>query len=83
VRGRGVRCGGDCWRFRITGPGGAWRAERAGAEVRRGDGIRVPRQGIRHRRDGWIARGIPAAEIDRAVGFQDRWGDEPVPDVQG
>ncbi|MBT2505864.1 hypothetical protein J7I98_08095 [Streptomyces sp. ISL-98] len=43
------------------------------------DGIRVPRQGIRHHRDAWIGHGIPAAEIDRAADFQDRWGGIALP----
>jgi hypothetical protein len=38
------------------------------------DGVRVPRQDIRRHRDAWIGYGIPAAEIERAAAFQDRWG---------
>ncbi|MEU7024365.1 hypothetical protein ABZ990_27470 [Streptomyces sp. NPDC046203] len=43
------------------------------------DGIRVPRQDIRHHRDAWIEHGITAAEFDRAVAFQDRWGGLALP----
>ncbi|MFD6909012.1 hypothetical protein [Streptomyces sp. NPDC060077] len=43
------------------------------------DGIRVPRQDFRRHRDGWIERGIPVAEIDRAADFQDRWGGLALP----
>lgn len=43
------------------------------------EGIRVPRPGIGHHRDAWIKRGIPAAEIDRAEAFQDRWGGLALP----
>ncbi|MFJ9348334.1 hypothetical protein [Streptomyces sp. NPDC101237] len=42
-------------------------------------GIRVPRPAIGRRRDTWTAHGIPAAEIDRAVRFQDRWGGFALP----
>ncbi len=43
------------------------------------DGIRVPRQGIHRHREAWIGHGIPAAEIDRAAAFQDRWGGLALP----
>ncbi|WP_328390651.1 hypothetical protein OHS81_36870 [Streptomyces sp. NBC_00400] len=43
------------------------------------DGISVPRQEIRRHRDAWAGHGIPAAEIDRAVAFQDRWGGLALP----
>lgn len=43
------------------------------------DGIRVPRQDIRCHRGAWIERRIPAAEIDRAADFQDRWGGLALP----
>ncbi|MCP3754307.1 hypothetical protein [Streptomyces sp. TBY4] len=43
------------------------------------EGIRVPQQGIERHRDAWITHGIPAAEIDRAVAFQDRWGGLALP----
>ncbi|WP_384620511.1 hypothetical protein [Streptomyces sp. NPDC059070] len=42
-------------------------------------GIRVPMQDIRRHRDAWIGHGIPAAEIDRASEFQDRWGGLALP----
>ncbi|CAM5515309.1 hypothetical protein STENM223S_03182 [Streptomyces tendae] len=43
------------------------------------DGIRVRRPDIRRHRDAWIGHGVPAAEIDRAVAFQDRWGGLALP----
>ncbi|WP_340384753.1 hypothetical protein U5640_43475 [Streptomyces sp. SS7] len=43
------------------------------------NGIRVPRQDIRSHRDTWIEHGVPAAEIDRVVAFQDRWGGLALP----
>ncbi|UYQ66143.1 hypothetical protein [Streptomyces peucetius] len=43
------------------------------------DGIRVARQCIQRHRDTWLGRGIPAAEIDRAAAFQDRWGGIALP----
>ncbi|WP_329389961.1 hypothetical protein OG625_37750 [Streptomyces sp. NBC_01351] len=43
------------------------------------DGICVPRRGIRGHCDTWIGNGVPAAEIDRAVAFQDRWGGLALP----
>ncbi|MER5935152.1 hypothetical protein [Streptomyces sp. NPDC002054] len=43
------------------------------------DGIRVPGPNIRRHRDAWIGHGIPAAEIDRAEAFQDRWGGIALP----
>ncbi|MEV5237351.1 hypothetical protein [Streptomyces pseudogriseolus] len=58
-----------------VGPGLSRRAQRF-VEV---DGIRVRRQDIRRHRDAWIGNGIPAAEIDRAVAFQDRWGGLALP----
>jgi hypothetical protein len=42
-------------------------------------GLRVPRQDIRPYRDVWLNHGIPAAEIDRAVAFQERWGGIALP----
>ncbi|MET9160240.1 hypothetical protein ABZX56_21135 [Streptomyces parvulus] len=38
------------------------------------EGIRLRRQDIRRYRDVWIEHGVPAAEIERATSFQDRWG---------
>ncbi|MER6346508.1 hypothetical protein ACWC10_16405 [Streptomyces sp. NPDC001595] len=43
------------------------------------DGIRVPRQDIRRHHETWVDYGIPAAEIDRASAFQDRWGGLALP----
>lgn len=43
------------------------------------EGIRVRRQDIRCHRDAWIKHGIPAAEIERAAAFQDRWGGLALP----
>ncbi|MFF3847758.1 hypothetical protein [Streptomyces sp. NPDC002328] len=43
------------------------------------DGISLPRQEIRRHRDAWLGHGIPAAEIDRAAAFQDRWGGLALP----
>ncbi|MDG9723783.1 hypothetical protein [Streptomyces sp. DH41] len=57
-------------------PEGLSRRARRFVEV---DGIRLPRQDIRRHRDAWTGRGIPAAEIDRAVAFQDRWGGLALP----
>lgn len=42
-------------------------------------GLRVPRPDMRRNRDVWLRHGIPAAEIDRAVAFQDRWGGIALP----
>jgi hypothetical protein len=52
-------------------PAGLSRRARRFVEVH---GIHVPRQDIRRHRDAWIEREMPAAEIDRASAFQDRWG---------
>lgn len=57
-------------------PAGLSRRARNFVEV---DGIRVPHQDIRHHRSAWIEHGIPAAEIDRAAAFQDRWGGLALP----
>ncbi|MEU4930631.1 hypothetical protein AB0G54_29675 [Streptomyces yokosukanensis] len=43
------------------------------------NGIRVPSQDIRRHHDAWIGHGVPAAEIDRAAAFQDRWGGLALP----
>ncbi|GGU60942.1 hypothetical protein GCM10010274_57170 [Streptomyces lavendofoliae] len=43
------------------------------------EGIRVRRQDIRRHHDAWIEHGIPAAEIERATAFQDRWGGLTLP----
>ncbi|MCX4632608.1 hypothetical protein [Streptomyces sp. NBC_01443] len=57
-------------------PAGLTRRAKRFVEV---EGIRVRQQGIWRHRDAWIERGIPAAEIDRAVAFQDRWGGLALP----
>ncbi|WP_030764990.1 hypothetical protein [Streptomyces sp. NRRL F-2664] len=44
-----------------------------------GHGLRVPRRDLALRREEWLARGIPAAEIDRAVTYQERWGGIALP----
>lgn len=41
--------------------------------------VRVPHRDLRRCRDVWLAHGIPAAEIDRAVAFQDAWGGTALP----
>ncbi|MET7477453.1 hypothetical protein ABZT17_24220 [Streptomyces sp. NPDC005648] len=43
------------------------------------EGIRVARQDIERHRDAWIEHGVPVAEIDRAVAFEDRWGGLALP----
>ncbi|CAM5675785.1 SMI1/KNR4 family protein OS=Streptomyces griseomycini OX=66895 GN=FHS37_007426 PE=4 SV=1 [Streptomyces griseomycini] len=43
------------------------------------EGICVRQQDIRRHHDAWIERGIPAAEIERATAFQDRWGGLALP----
>ncbi|QNE73294.1 hypothetical protein F0344_00435 [Streptomyces finlayi] len=50
-------------------PAGMTRRAKRSVEV---EGIRVPRQDIARLRDARIRNGIPAAEIDRVVAFQDR-----------
>ncbi|MFD5872163.1 hypothetical protein [Streptomyces sp. NPDC060322] len=57
-------------------PAGLTRRAKRFVEV---EGIRVPRLGIGRHRDAWITHGIPAAEIDRAAAFQDRWGSLALP----
>ena len=42
-------------------------------------GIRVPGQDIRRHRDARSGHGIPAAEVDRATAFHDRWGGLALP----
>ncbi|TRV77814.1 hypothetical protein FKN01_15150 [Streptomyces sp. 130] len=42
-------------------------------------GVRVHRRDIRRHRDAWLQRGVPAAEIERATAFQDRWGGLALP----
>ncbi|MGE7386426.1 hypothetical protein ACQKM2_13215 [Streptomyces sp. NPDC004126] len=43
------------------------------------DGIRLRRQDVRRHRDVWTGHGIPAAEVERAAAFQDRWGGLALP----
>ncbi|MFF3591760.1 hypothetical protein ACFYYI_32085 [Streptomyces sp. NPDC002387] len=43
------------------------------------NGIHVPQQSVRHHRDAWIGHGVPAAEVDRATDFQERWGGLALP----
>ncbi|MFF5393252.1 hypothetical protein ACFY5H_33920 [Streptomyces sp. NPDC013012] len=43
------------------------------------EGIGVRQQDIRRHHDAWIEHGIPAAEIERATAFQDRWGGLALP----
>lgn len=43
------------------------------------EGIRVARQGIERHRHSWVERGVPAAEVDRAVAFDDLWGGLALP----
>jgi hypothetical protein len=59
-----------------VGPVGLSRRAQKFVEVH---GIRLRRQDIRRYRDAWIGHGIPAAEIDRAAAFQDRWGGLALP----
>ncbi|WP_328940776.1 hypothetical protein OG259_03220 [Streptomyces sp. NBC_00250] len=42
-------------------------------------GVRVPVTDIRPYRDAWIGHGVPAAEVDRAEAFQERWGGLALP----
>jgi hypothetical protein len=57
-------------------PAGLSRRARGFVEA---DGIRVPRQSVQRHRDAWLGRKVPAAEIDRAAAFQDRWGGPVLP----
>ncbi|MFI7892012.1 hypothetical protein ACIFUY_12200 [Streptomyces sp. CACIS-1.16CA] len=59
-----------------AGPGGLSRRAQAFVAV---DGIRFPRQDLRQHGDAWIGYGIPAAEVERAAAFQDRWGGLALP----
>ncbi|MFB6824301.1 hypothetical protein ACFCXA_22240 [Streptomyces virginiae] len=43
------------------------------------DGIRLRRPDLRPHRDAWTEHGIPAAEVERAAAFQDRWGGLALP----
>ncbi|WP_411084418.1 hypothetical protein [Streptomyces sp. cmx-18-6] len=42
-------------------------------------GLRVPRRDLTPCREAWLEHGIPAAEIDRALAFQERWGGIALP----
>ncbi|MFD8642289.1 hypothetical protein ACFV14_18530 [Streptomyces zaomyceticus] len=44
-----------------------------------GHGLRVPCRDLTPFREAWLERGIPAAEIDRAMAFQTRWGGLALP----
>ncbi|MFF3215722.1 hypothetical protein ACFYYB_34485 [Streptomyces sp. NPDC002886] len=49
-------------------------------------GLRVPHRDLTPLRETWLEHGIPAAEIDRAVAFQGRWGGialPPAPEYEG
>ncbi|WP_282688185.1 MULTISPECIES: hypothetical protein [unclassified Streptomyces] len=59
-----------------VGPGGLSRRAQAFVAV---DGIRFPRQDLRQHCDAWTGYGIPAAEVERAAAFQDRWGGLALP----
>ncbi|WP_405453281.1 hypothetical protein [Streptomyces erythrochromogenes] len=59
-----------------TAPDGLTRRARLFVET---DGIRVPAADVRRHRDVWTGRGVPAAQIDRAQAFQDRWGGLALP----
>ncbi|MCQ1579708.1 hypothetical protein [Streptomyces parvus] len=59
-----------------VGPGGLSRRAQAFVEV---DGFRFPRQDLRQHCDAWTGYGIPAAEVERAAAFQDRWGGLALP----
>ncbi|MFC8795440.1 hypothetical protein [Streptomyces cinereoruber] len=57
-------------------PAGLTRRARTFVEAH---GIRVARPDLGRHRDAWIERGVPAAEIDRAMTFEDRWGGLALP----
>ncbi|MFE0654578.1 hypothetical protein ACFVZH_39310 [Streptomyces sp. NPDC059534] len=57
-------------------PAGLTRRAKKFVEV---EGLFVPQQSIELLREAWIEHGIPAAEIDRAVAFDDRWGGLALP----
>jgi hypothetical protein len=51
-----------------------------------GHGLRVPHRDLKLFREAWLKQGIPDAEIDRAVAFQERWGGlalPPAPEYEG
>ncbi|MFG3039267.1 hypothetical protein ACGFYZ_20455 [Streptomyces sp. NPDC048330] len=57
-------------------PAGLSRRAKRFVEV---EGLFVPQQSIEHLREAWTEHGIPAAEIDRAAAFDDRWGGLALP----
>ncbi|MFD7082394.1 hypothetical protein [Streptomyces sp. NPDC059918] len=59
-----------------VGPAGLSRRAQRFVEL---DGIRLRRQDLRRHRDAWAGHGIPAAEVERAAAFQDRWGGLALP----
>lgn len=60
-------------------PAGPVGLSRRAQDFVRVNGIRLPRQDIRRHRDAWTEHGIPAAEVERAAAFQDRWGGLALP----
>ncbi|MDX3569300.1 hypothetical protein [Streptomyces sp. ID05-47C] len=44
-----------------------------------GHGLRVPHRDLKLFREVWLEQGIPDAEIDRAVAFQELWGGLALP----
>ncbi|MFD5620469.1 hypothetical protein [Streptomyces yangpuensis] len=59
-----------------VGPAGLSRRGQGFVET---EGLRLHRRDIRQHADVWRRHGIPAAEIDRAAAFQDRWGGLALP----
>ncbi|MCX4713527.1 hypothetical protein ABTY35_25860 [Streptomyces fimicarius] len=59
-----------------VGPAGLSRRAQRFVEV---EGIRLRRPDLRRHRDAWTGHGIPAAEVERAAAFQDRWGGLALP----
>ncbi len=66
-------------RTRAADPSGARSLSRRARYFVEGHGLRVPRRDLTRCREVWLKRGIPAAEIDRAVTFQERWGGFALP----
>lgn len=42
-------------------------------------GLRLPRRDLATYREDWLGHGVPAAEIDRALAYQERWGGLALP----
>ncbi|MFG2340948.1 hypothetical protein [Streptomyces yangpuensis] len=59
-----------------VGPAGLSRRAQQFVEA---EGLRLRRRDIRQHTDVWRGHGIPAAEIERAAAFQDRWGGLALP----